>query len=385
MQNIHNSASDQSQRYAAAESLLQHSRPPQAGPQGTSGFIVPNTQASFQSFQQPSQTPLSAIPASSYPDYKQSFPSNIQAQDQGHGYTGSVDANMSSPQGTIESPDQQTLDAFSEREGVSIPIPPVQGPSAAFNTSKQPHSGHDRNDSRDESEIRGQTSPREFAIRGFLGNDLRRSKTKQDDHNAGLEEKDDVDQPPAWSELKTKAGKERKRLPLACIACRRKKIRCSGEKPACKHCLRSRIPCVYKVTARKAAPRTDYMAMLDKRLKRMEERVIKIIPKEGLSAVTAIGRANVRPPISGDSKASGAKKRAATEAFGSGLDDWAHSKVGGLPGKVSNMDENKVLSEGAKSLPTYEIQEHLAEVFFDCLYGQSYHLLHKPSFMKNLR
>lgn len=48
---------------------------------------------------------------------------------------------------------------------------------------------------------------------------------------------------PPWSELKTKAGKERKRLPLACIACRRKKIRCSGEKPACKHCLRSRIPC----------------------------------------------------------------------------------------------------------------------------------------------
>src|SRR6187402_613254 len=92
------------------------------------------------------------------------------------------------------------------------------------------------------------------------------------------EEKNDPN--PPWSELKTKAGKERKRLPLACIACRRKKIRCSGEKPACKHCLRSRIPCVYKVTTRKAAPRTDYMAMLDKRLKRMEERIIKIVPKE---------------------------------------------------------------------------------------------------------
>lgn len=87
------------------------------------------------------------------------------------------------------------------------------------------------------------------------------------------------DPAPAWSELKTKAGKERKRLPLACIACRRKKIRCSGEKPACKHCLRSRIPCVYKVTTRKAAPRTDYMAMLDKRLKKMEDRIIKAIPK----------------------------------------------------------------------------------------------------------
>lgn len=54
----------------------------------------------------------------------------------------------------------------------------------------------------------------------------------------------DDEKPPAWSELKTKAGKERKRLPLACIACRRKKIRCSGEKPACKHCLRPDLPCV---------------------------------------------------------------------------------------------------------------------------------------------
>jgi hypothetical protein len=94
---------------------------------------------------------------------------------------------------------------------------------------------------------------------------------------------------PAWSEMKTKAGKERKRLPLACIAraadflaaacdacqrqtlpllpglglhltpsrkrlplaciaCRRKKIRCSGEKPACKHCTRSRIPYVQNWT-----------------------------------------------------------------------------------------------------------------------------------------
>jgi hypothetical protein len=111
--------------------------------------------------------------------------------------------------------------------------------------------------------------------------------------------KDDPHDPPLWSEMKTKAGKERKRLPLACIACRRKKIRCSGEKPACKHCVRSRIPCVYKVTARKAAPRTDYMAMLDKRLKRMEDRVVRLIPKESLPSVANVGRSVVKPSIPG--------------------------------------------------------------------------------------
>jgi len=202
-------------------------------------------------------------------------------------------------------------------------------------------------------------------------------------------EKDKKDQP-QWTELRTKAGKERKRLPLACIACRRKKIRCSGEKPACKHCLRSRIPCIYKTTTRKAAPRTDYMAMLDKRLKRMEERVIRLIPKEGQPSVP---RAVVKPPALTvpSAKATG-KKRHAEEAFGpdSELEKWSKlrnvSKSGesAHQAKGQDLEEKGLLIEGADSLPPKEIQEHLAEVYFDYVYGQSYPLLHKPSFMRRL-
>ena len=193
---------------------------------------------------------------------------------------------------------------------------------------------------------------------------------------------------PAWSELKTKAGKERKRLPLACIACRRKKIRCSGEKPACKHCLRSRIPCVYKVTTRKPAPRTDYMTMLDKRLKRMEERVIKIMPDQDVNKLAAIGRASVKPQVSQTPKTAGPKKRAAEEAFGRDLHEWANgAPTGGLARQFPGLDptENRLLSEGSEHLPPRDIQEHLSEVFFDYLYGQSYHVLHKPSFMRKLK
>lgn len=204
----------------------------------------------------------------------------------------------------------------------------------------------------------------------------------------------DDGKPPAWSELKTKAGKERKRLPLACIACRRKKIRCSGEKPACKHCLRARIPCVYKVTTRKAAPRTDYMAMLDKRLKRMEDRVIRVIPKDELPDLSTTGRASVRPPLPGQAPKKDkdqAKKRSADEAFTQELGDWRTAKekstlldpTAGL--RKQREGENKLFIEGSESLPPQHIQEHLAEVFFDCVYGQSYLLLHKPSFMRKLK
>lgn len=207
--------------------------------------------------------------------------------------------------------------------------------------------------------------------------------------------KEDGDGPtPPWSELRTKAGKERKRLPLACIACRRKKIRCSGEKPACKHCLKSRIPCVYKVTTRKAAPRTDYMAMLDKRLKRMEERIIKIIPKEEHDPTVVI-RAQVKPTLPGTAPVRNVagKKRVAEDAFGAELDAWAKSNsrntnedvATGSSLHMQEVEESRLLSEGADFLPSQDIQEHLAEVFFDNLYGQSYHLLHKPSFMRKLK
>lgn len=214
---------------------------------------------------------------------------------------------------------------------------------------------------------------------------------------SGKSRGDKADAAPPWSELKTKAGKERKRLPLACIACRRKKIRCSGEKPACKHCLRSRIPCVYKVTARKAAPRTDYMAMLDKRLKRMEERIIKVVPKtEQDSTSSSVPRAVVKPTIPGTLPPgkSNSRKRGADEAFGHELDHWA--KAPAKPGPesptrpssltmVQDSEESKLLQEGVEALPSREIQEHLADVFFENVYGQAYHILHKPSYMRKLR
>ncbi|EMT73729.1 hypothetical protein FOC4_g10000789 [Fusarium odoratissimum] len=210
----------------------------------------------------------------------------------------------------------------------------------------------------------------------------------------GKPKEDKADATPAWSGLQTKAGKERKRLPLACIACRRMKIGCSGEKPTCKHCLRSCIPCVYKGTTRKAAPRTDYMAMLDKRPKRMEERVIKAISKSDQEVASSVTRHVAKPAMPGTVPSSKpTKKRGAEEAFGPDLEAWAkapsESKVEGDDGpsslQVQEGEENKLQYEGTEVLPSKEIQEHLAEVFFDTICGQSYHLLHKPSYMRKLK
>lgn len=234
----------------------------------------------------------------------------------------------------------------------------------------------------DESEATSPTSSKGAGLKSLDGNAHANHIKGEDGHNDG------EGKAPAWTELKTKAGKERKRLPLACIACRRKKIRCSGEKPACKHCVRSRIPCVYKITTRKAAPRTDYMTMLDKRLKRMEERVIRIIPDPNPERMACIGRASVKPVGGQAPKSAGAKKRAAEDAFAHEIDEWSQGNAltdKSRPGPRVDQGENGLLRDGAESLPLMDLQEHLAETFFDNVYGQSYHLLHKPSFMRRLK
>ena len=124
------------------------------------------------------------------------------------------------------------------------------------------------------------------------------------------------------------------------------------------------------------------MAMLDKRLKRMEERVIRIIPKEECEAVP---RAIIKPSAVAAAQANSGKKRSVEEAFGPQLDEWVNSKPTTQLSKGQGNHESTISTDGAEHLPAPELQDHLSEVFFDNLYGQSYHLLHKPSYMRKLR
>lgn len=133
------------------------------------------------------------------------------------------------------------------------------------------------------------------------------------------------------------------------------------------------------------------MTMLDRRLKRMEERLLKSVPKEEINAILAnTGRSVVRPAIT-----AAGKKRTAEMAFEDEISSWSRtgprtkqramdgSALGGPPS--STKDASVDTDDGSRALPSKDIQEHLAEVFFDCVYGQPYFLLHKPSFMRRLR
>lgn len=369
-----NHAAQDEQDYAAAESLLHHARSVGSNETAMHGYadsLPPGSseQAAQSYMLQPTTAPL--MDAMSSAQYQTPFGQPFQPP---------------------SAPQECASQSFDTSLRPTPPTPDMHGP---YHHQLQSRTQGQRPTPPDLGQIRTSNGHGQSNVRSADGSEsssptLRRGSnggtswiSRKEEIGAQPAIKEDVERKPAWSELKTKAGKERKRLPLACIACRRKKIRCSGEKPACKHCQRSRVPCVYKVTTRKAAPRTDYMAMLDRRLKRMEERVIKIIPKEEANDNAAIPRAVLKPTAANQSTSG--KKRAAEEAFGSHLDKWADAKTTAQPQKGKKVEESKINTEGAEHLPSTEIQEHLSDVFFDYLYGQSYHLMHRPSYMRRLR
>jgi hypothetical protein len=64
---------------------------------------------------------------------------------------------------------------------------------------------------------------------------------------------------------------KRKRLTQACDACRKKKVKCSGEKPSCNNCTRLGTHCTYLPSTRKRGPRVGLVESLEKRLQQMEK------------------------------------------------------------------------------------------------------------------
>src|ERR1043165_3204580 len=86
------------------------------------------------------------------------------------------------------------------------------------------------------------------------------------------------DNVPSPSNAETSTVK-RKRLTQACDACRKKKVKCSGEKPSCNNCSRLGTHCTYLPSTRKRGPRVGLVESLEKRLQQME----KLLKEQGFT------------------------------------------------------------------------------------------------------
>lgn len=57
---------------------------------------------------------------------------------------------------------------------------------------------------------------------------------------------------------------------IACIICRRRKLKCDGARPTCSTCARLKHNCGYDETRKKSGPKRGYVKELEKRLKQIE-------------------------------------------------------------------------------------------------------------------
>lgn len=53
---------------------------------------------------------------------------------------------------------------------------------------------------------------------------------------------------------------------IACVVCRKRKLRCDGSKPSCGTCARLQHDCAYDEVRRKSGPKRGYVKQLETRL-----------------------------------------------------------------------------------------------------------------------
>ena len=58
---------------------------------------------------------------------------------------------------------------------------------------------------------------------------------------------------------------------IACILCRKRKLRCDGKKPSCGTCSRLGHDCAYDEVRKKSGPKRGYVKLLEQRLKQVED------------------------------------------------------------------------------------------------------------------
>ncbi|KAI8629098.1 fungal-specific transcription factor [Xylariaceae sp. FL1651] len=74
---------------------------------------------------------------------------------------------------------------------------------------------------------------------------------------------------------------------LACMICRKRKLRCDGLKPSCSTCTRLGHSCAYDEVRKKSGPKRGYVKALEERLKQVEELLKTQEPSSSMSPETA--------------------------------------------------------------------------------------------------
>ncbi|KAM4059404.1 fungal specific transcription factor [Hirsutella rhossiliensis] len=178
---------------------------------------------------------------------------------------------------------------------------------------------------------------------------------------------------------------------LACMICRKRKLKCDGGRPSCSTCSRLGHTCAYDEQRRKSGPKRGYVKALEERLKQVEtllktqdpplpptsaspaKTIGVTLPSAAAAASTNISVANPPMPIAAD-RDMDARWQLQQQRFNSGespqtaaLDDFNFNANMGIP--MSSVGGNftwEMIGLGLEEpLPPQETIDELHQVYFE--------------------
>ena len=97
-------------------------------------------------------------------------------------------------------------------------------------------------------------------------NDLSQQPPDSNGAAAQQQRKGSGDADAASDNNNTSNNNANKQKRIACVVCRKRKLRCDGEKPSCGTCKRLAHECAYDEVRRKSGPKRGYVKALEARL-----------------------------------------------------------------------------------------------------------------------
>ncbi|GAM41592.1 hypothetical protein TCE0_042r14824 [Talaromyces pinophilus] len=178
---------------------------------------------------------------------------------------------------------------------------------------------------------------------------------------------------------------------MACIVCRKRKLRCDGQKPSCGTCARVGHNCAYDEVRKKSGPKRGYVKQLEARLAQVETLLKNQEPENSWNETNRNALPNTSMPPAASNPLSGVGDLLNfVNASTSQIPDVTRQPQGSqnaAPTTNSNFDHEsswEVISLGLEEpLPTQDVIDELFDVFFTKIHP-SHPMIHRPRFFASM-
>ncbi|EED24272.1 C6 transcription factor Prf, putative [Talaromyces stipitatus ATCC 10500] len=178
---------------------------------------------------------------------------------------------------------------------------------------------------------------------------------------------------------------------VACIVCRKRKLRCDGQKPSCATCARVGHNCAYDEVRKKSGPKRGYVKQLEARLAQVEILLKNQEPDNSSNETSRNAPPSTSMPPAAPSTMSGVGDllNFVNNSASQHSDAIRQSQASqnGAPTTNSNLDAEsswEVLSLGLEEpLPTQDVMDELFDIFFQKIHP-SHPMIHRPRFFTSM-